>query len=967
MDKRITMSIVILLALLVFIPPVSLRAQSMAGEYLLELGQEYYRAGRYQEALTEFDKALKLNPDDQRAKKYIRSIRQRISPAPMRRQPLKDRRSRDVFRAFPPQQHHQPGAADKQDEIRRLIIEQTLSHLQARAPQGPSVSKPTRGEASAAETRRKEQSIAETDVSPAGLTNNKKDGPRQTTPPVIYHAPDEKPEYPPSYYPEYTQQTEERKKVKISGEVRSALGINANNDLIWKQANSDYTGVPQEKNWRYLWGDKRHNTFDPKIYDSLKLDLEVAPSSSLTFFSQIAVDPWTFVGTKDASTTSTAGGDTVDITFKYWSGDNRTLNEIYRSDKGNIINIEQSKVVDGKTSPLTPAGISDWNTSFNSIGQTKVDMRYRPLRKLGLDYKDDFFKLRVFPISDQYEALTSDDPLRLSNNHVWWEESPWLDEYEPSRMFNPDDGTNPTKPGRWIRRLSFVARDSDYNRLTFLRGASLSLGEDNLKFTLAAPMSLWDNYDNANSVDFASRGKFSFGNLALGFTATTKLGLDKANLEARNYVLGIDSDWELMQGLHIIKEVAASYTRINEVISTADSSQSDNAYDGAAYTLRLRKDKEVTRGEKTERFSTLDLSFTHMEKDFFPGLSNYRYTRSDRFYSRHVSFAELDPKDAEIRLGDGVDRGRRVLSITLYDRLLGDRFEYLISNRYINSDTNKFVENASRLELSGRLNSKLKAKLLGWYLHLPKTRKNEDPLIYAKTSYALSDYFIDNEGFIENTSISEDKNADIGGGGLGLRYKINPQVSLEGIYEYTNDPGDFPRILLADSYVGTSQLKEGILYDNVIPFIYDQSFFDLPPYEYYSIVKSRILFAPTDKLDITLSFTRNSNRFAAGIDDNINHYGLEARYRPTEKTELWAKYIYSRLIDVYRMNKERDIFYEGHHNLFLASKYNIDDNQSLEFLFGEFVGYDDPYQDGKWSLSALDTQHLFRIFYRRKF
>jgi hypothetical protein len=143
--------------------------------------------------------------------------------------------------------------------------------------------------------------------------------------------------------------------------------------------------------------------------------------------------------------------------------------------------------------------------------------------------------------------------------------------------------------------------------------------------------------------------------------------------------------------------------------------------------------------------------------------------------------------------------------------------------------------------------------------------------------------------------------------------------------------------------------------------------FGLPPYEYYGIYKTKLILKPLDPWTVTLRFTRNSNKYSAGIDDNINHMGLEINYSPNDKISCWTRYTYSKFIDAYRQQQGDGIHYDGHHNVFLGLDYNIDENQSLSILFGEFVGYNDPYSDSQWSLDTLDTQHILRLFYNKSF
>jgi len=263
----------------------------------------------------------------------------------------------------------------------------------------------------------------------------------------------------------------------------------------------------------------------------------------------------------------------------------------------------------------------------------------------------------------------------------------------------------------------------------------------------------------------------------------------------------------------------------------------------------------------------------------------------------------------------------------------------------------------------------LTVKGLAMYQHLPSTTAGYDPLIYAKTSYGFTDYYSEEDIFMQNEDVKDDEDPSIGSFGLGVRYDFAENLAWEGIYERTNDPGDNPRGLLNDSNV-TTETANGMLMDKMVPFLYDQDFFDLPPYDYYDIFKTKLIYRPFSKLTGILSFTRNVNEYASGIDDNINHIGLELDYKHNEKLICGLKYVYSKLKDVYRQNQEGGVHYDGHHNFFAEIDYNIDEEQKFSLLFGEFVAYaplEDLYAPAKWSLSALDTQHIVRMFYNRKF
>lgn len=883
MRKKI---VLILSLLFLFIKPVFPGIPVV--EYLCEQGIAFYHTGRYDEALTEFNKALMIDPNNPTAKKYIDTIFLQTSVSE-----------------------------------ERLATEQIIAKVEKK----PTKKEPVK------EGPSREEIIDSTLVN---LTKKESRAVAGNKTPATLH-----------------------------GEYRLSLGATSE-DIICKDANADRIGVPREKNWRYLWGDQRHNTYDPKIYDRLNLDMKTQFDRPLNAFMEVTIDPWTFIGKNHVTVTSTAGGDVVDMDLKYWSADSRTINETYRSKKGNIINLKQIKAHDGKTTVTTPTGLTDWATTFNPIQPTEINRDYRPIRKLWFDYKQDDYALKVFPISDQYEALTSDDPLRLSNNHVYWEESPWLDEYEPSRIFYPDSGTNPLKKGRWIRRLSFFAKDSsdDYpHRLTFLRGASFKsdTGAYSLETTLATPMSLWDEYERSNSVDAATRLKIPLQeNLQMGLTATSKIGLNGGSAEALNQTGALDLSYGLSAHNTLYGEVGGSYTDIQEAKGF------NTTYEGIAAKLGFNYD--ASKQKKAGIYKS-EIYLAHMDANFYPALSNYRYTRNDGIpFSRHIYFAEIKDDDKSLLWGDGIDRGRNVIGFNLNTKSFNEKLDTDIKYRNAHRDSGKYLESVLRTESTCKVTPRLTSKLLGYYQHLPRTHAKYDPLIYAKTMYSLTDYFSEEDIYAENSNIIDNKDPSVGAFGLGAKYDLVEELlAVEGVYERTNDPLDFPRGLLNDTYV-TTETRDGVVYDKVVPFLYDQKFFDLPPYRYYNIAKSKLIYTPYKEWEFILGYTFNENKHASGIDDNINHARFEVNYMPTDKLTLWLKYIYSRLIDVYKQNKyQRSDFYESHHNIFFGTEYKLNPDTVFTLLYGEFVGYNDPYEQTNFTLSALDTQHIFRIFYKRKF
>ena len=747
--------------------------------------------------------------------------------------------------------------------------------------------------------------------------------------------------------------------LEFSGEVRLGLGITSD-DVIWKDANADYVGVPREKNWRYLWGEKRENTYDPKIYDRLRLGMQTKFDSPLNAFVEVAADPWVYIGKNKVHVSS--GADNLDLDLKYWSSDHRTINETYRSDSGQVVNLKQIKVTDGKTT-VTRLQVAPTNAPFGAaIQPMDIKRAYRPLRKFWLDYEKEGLGLKVFPLSNQEEALTSDDPLQISNNRVYWEESPWLDAYEPSRAFT--SAGNPIKKGKWVRSLSYFTRDSsdDYpHRLTFLRGASFKqdTGTYSLEAAAATPMSLWDNYNNSNSVDAAARLKIPLGGLQLGLVSATKMGLDRGSLDAVNQAEAIDLNYRAAD-LNFYGEAAVSHTDIQE------AKDFSSRYQGAAAKVGI--DYDVS-GESRSGINRGGFFYAHLDKEFYPGLSNYRYTRrDDPTISRHIYFSAVNDNDKPLAWGNGIDRGRNVLGFNLGAAAFNEKLDSDFKYRTVTASSGKYVESVLRSESTYQVTPRLVSKFLAYYQRLPLTHAGIEPVIYNKTLYSLTDYFSDDDEHPANAAIEDGKDPSIGAFDIGAKYGlVEGLVSVEGIYERTNDPEDFPRGLLNDLSV-KSENKDGQLWDKVEPFLYDQRFFALPPYPYYNIAKTKLIYTPSAKLEFILSYTFNENKHATGINDNINHAGFEATYKPGQKCSFWFKYVYSRLIDVYKQNQfQKTDFFEGHSNIFFGSRYDFNPDESFTLLYGEFVGYDDPYQQTNWSLTALDTQHTFRLIYRRKF
>ena len=107
------------------------------------------------------------------------------------------------------------------------------------------------------------------------------------------------------------------------------------------------------------------------------------------------------------------------------------------------------------------------------------------------------------------QAMTTDDPLKLSNNTEWWAESPWIDGWQQGNLNTGATPVSFTK-GTWDKSLSFLTKDSPGQRLTALRGVSLayksdSENETSLNAEIATPKTLWQDYSDINTVPGSMR------------------------------------------------------------------------------------------------------------------------------------------------------------------------------------------------------------------------------------------------------------------------------------------------------------------------------------------------------------------------------------------------------------------------------------------------------------------------------
>jgi len=776
--------------------------------------------------------------------------------------------------------------------------------------------------------------------------------------------------------------------LKISGQAQLALGFTSQ-DAIWKRANFDLN--EKFMSWRMTSNaafNHGFNTYDPAIYDSLSLNLDTENEKGFNFHTNLTVDPWSFTGKSSKLTVTKSGDPVTDIQLYYWSNTGYTLNHTYYGSlKGTTLNLPELKVVDGKTTATSVSGYA--------IPETKIETQFQPLRELWLDYTNGQDKFRAFPMGYQDQAYSSDDPLNITNHGIWWKDSKWLRMYAPGTYHSGNTRPDFTK-GYWDDSLSFLSKDSTGRYLTALRGFSFSLQpQESTIFdtTVATPKHLWQDYDVADNVIAVGRLKHNFAdNFMLGGTFTSRSGFktDPQKLDSQNFVGGLDLGYEFTDGLKLQAEVLTSKSDYDITDAQYETESRGNAYYLSfisryprASIMDLKYGYDEITMDKEENFLLKSKFYaSRMDRGFDSALSDYHNTRQDVFWSRHIHFrqpmgyyaqglegsqtnwGELDSS----RIGDGIDIGRNVLGFR-FEILLEDKFANFFDVRNVHNINGKFIENVARDEATLKLTDKLTTKALGIYHKLPKTVGGVDPFVYdGKTG----EFFL-------NDSVPDGANPTIKTGSLGLNYDFFDWLSLNGIYERTNDYtlayGNFPQTTLRnDTTLNSFYYQNDKYYSSILPYLSNQGIFPQAPYEFYNVFKSGLRIVPQDNMEIYLDYTRNEYETASLINDNMNHIGLEFAYMPTKKFGMSFKYIYSRSKDIIQLANSQYGLSDspvGHHNFFNEFRYlpSKDNELILQYGIGDTSSIGnmssiDPYGG---SLLTLDTQHIIRAYYRCRF
>ena len=785
-----------------------------------------------------------------------------------------------------------------------------------------------------------------------------------------------------SYYPE-TQKPSMKKKenalpgghIKMSGSYRLAAGYDGE-DFIVNDANADL----QERNWRYLFGERQNNTYDPAIYSKYLLNVDFSPVDKVSFFTQLVADPWSYVGTTgEQINRSTINPDlSVRYNLKYFGAFNSTITEVYRTHYTDSIGFPQIKMHDGHLTPGTVVhGFNDYNPATHgipfNIPEHDLYFEFHPIRKLWADYTEDQWHARAFMFADQKQALTSDDPLEISNHKDYWQQSPWLYQYQPAQFFTSPGGgrAGGIQRGYYNDALSFYATDSEGNRLTLLRGAAFEgdSGKTYFAATVASPFTPWDDayYNSLVSDNFMGAARLKHqatDKLMVGGTYTFRNGLINDSPADVNQVAGVDFSYDVNKHVNVKGEIAGSHN--DQDLLTDDTIRTDR--EGYAYKLIVNNDFDHKVGHKLfDGHTKLQFSYTQMDRDFNPNLSRYTNTRDDNFWSNHLTFRQYTPDMEYFRVGDGVDINRSVFRVRWQEKIFKERFENTVDARNVHRATNgAYVETVIRDEATFRFSNSTTWKALYRWQGLPTTQAGIEPFMPDMYFIGFQD---PSQVTFANVDVPADRDPSRQTYAIAVQHKFNREFTAEGFFERTNDMPSFPRGLMNGTYKDVDALIDGVYIDRVTNFLYKQAQLEaVPPYPWFNIFREKFVYKPEDRLTYTLHAAQNGYKFWGGIDDNINHVGLSTQFNWSKKLTFFADYTHSWQIDLPKFiaSNYADKSYDGHDNFYVSMDYKIRPEQILKMEYGVF-GFGDnapminPWSTTSFSLPTIDTEHLFRV------
>jgi hypothetical protein len=335
------------------------------------------------------------------------------------------------------------------------------------------------------------------------------------------------------------------------------------------------------------------------------------------------------------------------------------------------------------------------------------------------------------------------------------------------------------------------------------------------------------------------------------------------------------------------------------------------------------------------------------------------YTHFGGFSGSGANFDEL----WATRIGDGIDVGRNTIGFrTEYQYL--DNFTNLLDVRNVHDVNGKFIENVARDEITLKVNDKLTVKGLGIYQHLPLTKGGVDPLLYDSDTgkYFLNSAVPDGKDPSLTTGSLGLEYAFLDWLIVNGVYEITNDYYLT----YGNYPNGIYNSSSWKTYTEngrTYREKVSYLYDQGY---FPQA--PYPYYNIYKA--GLRLIPLVDKFEIYIDYTRNEFELAGQNSENMNHLGCEFVITPTEKFGIVLKYVYSMLKDVDHLKEGVDkmlghhnFFAEFYYALSKNSQLILEYGEG--YINGSGIDYTlDPFGG---SLTTLDTQHIIRVYYNFKF
>ena len=764
-------------------------------------------------------------------------------------------------------------------------------------------------------------------------------------------------------------------RTKVSGKYRLAFGGGRSRTFSFNDSNSDF----QDRDSNYLFGERLNNTFDHEIYSQYQLDIEADINAHTDFYAQFVADPWSYVGvTREVEIRDQASTDTLRTQLKYWGPNNSTIPERFRTPNRDLLDLSRAEAKNGEVAPFSTFGFSFpfFQRQFN-IPALDIDYEFRPLRKIWTDYNIADWKIRVFGLADQNQVMTTDDPLGLSNSKDYWEDSPWLSQWQPIEVMH--DGTTSStaiRRGHYDNAEAFIAKDSHGNYLTLLRGVAVEgqVGPTYLGAMVASRFGLWDEYHEVDNIPGVVRLKHQLTpDLMIGGLYGFRLGMIDREPDAKTHIYSVDTQYDLNETDYLYSQYAYSTHEIDRRSSFPSDHQ------GSAFRAGFVSEPENFIIPNTK----LHGDFAWMDTKFQPVLSRYNALADDEYWSRQITFAKTPPDIEPFRLGTGLDRGRYVGRLRALTEFEEEGLTHLFDARHVRDpDDNSYIETVLRSELDYQVVPEIMVKTFARWHHLPGTESDVEPYMPFFEAGSPLRLQVDDPALdtieLENVNIDQGLDPSRQTFGVGVEYQPWQQWTFDASYSRTNDIPEFPRGLMFDEFLDAviaDPNDPNIKLDVVQPFLFGQYVFDLPPYDYFSIIKERVVYKHTPDLKFIFHAAQNSYKLWGPVDENVNHQGVSMDYQITDKWAFFMDYTHSVVADIPHLIATLDsptpeLTYKDHHNIYAALTYQINASTLLNMEYGVYGNtlYEgsqaiptNPFAISTLNLPTIDTEHLFRL------